>query len=182
MRRDANNMNPKTAVPFWLLVGASCVAIGAAVLTFPVRSVLADALLSRPPVVAPTVAVPVKSATPVLAEDKQAESKVPKHLLRGVASWYGGVFNGRKTANGETYDMYAMTACHPTLPFGTQVRVVNMRNHRSVVVRINDRGFLYDGRIMDLSYGAAKELGMVHAGLAKVKLQILKEEVPGQSE
>lgn len=182
MRRNANNMNPKTAVPFWLLVGASCVAIGAAVLTFPVPSVLADALLSRPAAAAPAVTAPVKSATPVLMEDKQAESRIPKHLLRGVASWYGGVFNGRKTASGETYDMYAMTACHPTLPFGTEVRVVNTRNHKSVVVRINDRGYLYDGRIMDLSYGAAKRLGMVHAGLAKVKLQIVKEELPGQNE
>ena len=181
MRRNANNMNPKTAVPFWLLVGASCVAIGAAVLTFPVRSVLADALLSRPAAVAPVVTAPVKSATPALTEDVQAESKVPKHLLRGVASWYGGVFNGRQTASGEIYDMFAMTACHPTLPFGTKVRVVNTRNHKTVVVRINDRGFLNDGRIMDLSYGAAQKLGMVHAGLAKVKLQILKPEEPVQN-
>ena len=90
-----------------------------------------------------------------------------KDRIRGVASWYGGVFNGRKTASGEIYDMYAMTACHPSLPFGSIVRVVNVHNHRSVVVRITDRGDLVEeGRIIDLSYGAAQKLGMtqVRAG------------------
>ena len=91
-----------------------------------------------------------------------------------MASWYGGVFNGRKTASGETYDMYAMTACHPSLPFGSIVRVVNVHNHRSVVVRITDRGDLVEeGRIIDLSYGAAQKLGMTWSGLAKVDLQVL---------
>jgi rare lipoprotein A len=100
-----------------------------------------------------------------------------------VASWYGGVFNGRKTASGEVYDMYAMTACHPTLPFGSVVRVVNQSNHRSVVVRINDRGDLVvEGRIIDLSYGAARRLGMTHAGLADVDLQVLSLGKPGARE
>jgi rare lipoprotein A len=84
------------------------------------------------------------------------------------------VFNGRKTASGETYDMNAMTACHPSLPFGSIVRVVNVHNHRSVVVRITDRGDLVEeGRIIDLSYGAAKKLGMTWNGLAHVDLQVL---------
>ena len=94
--------------------------------------------------------------------------------IHGIASWYGGVFNGRKTASGEVYDMYAMTACHPSLPFGSIVRVVNESNHRSVVVRITDRGDLVEeGRVIDLSYGAAEKLGMTWAGLAKVDLQVL---------
>jgi len=94
--------------------------------------------------------------------------------MRGIASWYGSVFNGRKTASGETFDMYAMTACHPTLPFGTMVRVVNLRNKRSVVVRITDRGDLVEeGRVIDLSYGAAEKLQMTHRGLAKVSLEVL---------
>ena len=94
--------------------------------------------------------------------------------IHGIASWYGGVFNGRKTASGEIYDMYAMTACHPTLPFGSIVRVINERNHRSVVVRINDRGDLVEeGRIIDLSFGAADKLGMTWNGLAKVDIQVL---------
>ena len=93
---------------------------------------------------------------------------------RGVASWYGHPYHGRKTASGEVYDMYAMTACHPSLPFGSIVRVVNLRNHKTVVVRITDRGDLVDeGRVIDLSYGAAKKLGMTMSGLARVELQVL---------
>jgi rare lipoprotein A len=83
------------------------------------------------------------------------------------------VFNGRKTASGERFDMYAMTACHPTLPFGTVVRVVNHSNGRAVVVRITDRGYLYGGRILDLSYGAAQKLEMIKPGLTKVDLEVL---------
>jgi rare lipoprotein A len=94
-------------------------------------------------------------------------------MLRGIATWYGGVFNGRRTASGEVFDMYAMTACHPTLPFGSVVRVVDLHNQRSVVVRITDRGYLYTGRIIDLSYGAAEKLGMTKAGVARVKLEVI---------
>jgi len=94
-------------------------------------------------------------------------------MLHGIASWYGGVFNGRHTASGERFDMYAMTACHPTLPFGSLVRVVNLENKRSVVVRITDRGYLFDGRVIDLSYAAAKKLSMTKSGLASVKLEVL---------
>ena len=94
-------------------------------------------------------------------------------MLRGIATWYGTVFNGRKTASGETFDMYAMTACHPTLPFGSLVKVVNLKNKRSVVVRITDRGDMAEGRIIDLSYGAAEKLAMTEAGLAPVVLQVL---------
>jgi rare lipoprotein A len=94
-------------------------------------------------------------------------------MLHGIASWYGGVFNGRHTASGERFDMYAMTACHPTLPFGSLVRVVNLNNGRSVVVRITDRGYLYEGRILDLSYGAAQKLAMTKPGLAPVELEVL---------
>jgi rare lipoprotein A len=94
-------------------------------------------------------------------------------MLHGIASWYGGVFNGRHTASGERFDMYAMTACHPTLPFGSLVRVVNLNNGRSVVVRITDRGYLYEGRVLDLSYGAAQKLAMTKPGLAPVELEVL---------
>jgi rare lipoprotein A len=95
-------------------------------------------------------------------------------VLHGLASWYGGVFNGRHTASGERFNMYAMTACHPTLPFGTLVRVVNLQNRRSVVVRITDRGDLVEeGRIIDLSFAAAEQLAMTKAGLAPVQLQVI---------
>jgi rare lipoprotein A len=96
-----------------------------------------------------------------------------KALLRGIASWYGEAFDGRTTASGERFDMYAMTACHPTLPFGSMVRVVNLKNGRSVVVRITDRGDLATGRIIDLSFAAAEKLAMTNSGLAPVRLDVL---------
>jgi rare lipoprotein A len=171
MRRNADNVNSKSSLQFWLLVATFCVALAGLLFTIPTRTVQADAALSKPAVASP--AAVVKAPTPTLVEDLQAERRMPANLLHGIASWYGSAFDGRQTASGETYNMYAMTACHPTLPFGTKVRVVNMRNHRSVIVRITDRGLLYDGRVMDLSYGAAEKLGMVKSGLAPVKIQIL---------
>ncbi len=92
---------------------------------------------------------------------------------RGLASWYGRDFHGRRTANGEIYNMYAMTAAHKTLPLGTWVRVYNLRNKRQVVVRINDRGPFVRNRIIDLSYKAAKKLGIVGPGTAPVKIVAL---------
>lgn len=87
---------------------------------------------------------------------------------RGVASWYGNPFHGRKTASGETYNMYAMTAAHKTLPFNTVVRVTRVDNGASVSVRINDRGPFVKGRIIDLSYEAARQLGIIGSGHATV--------------
>jgi rare lipoprotein A len=92
---------------------------------------------------------------------------------RGIASWYGKDFHGKKTSNGEIYDMYAMTAAHKTLPLGTYVRVHNLENNRELEVRINDRGPFVRGRIIDLSYTAAKELGLVGPGTAKVEIVAL---------
>ncbi len=92
---------------------------------------------------------------------------------KGIASWYGKKFHGRPTSNGETYDMYAMTAAHKTLPLGVEVRVVNKRNGKSIVVRINDRGPFIAGRIIDLSYTAAKELDVVEPGTAPVEIVAL---------
>jgi rare lipoprotein A len=91
----------------------------------------------------------------------------------GKASWYGKKFHGRKTANGETYNMYGISAAHKTLPLGTWVRVVNLENQRTLDVRINDRGPFVHGRIIDLSYGAAKKLGVVGPGTAKVRISSL---------
>ncbi|MGB6193778.1 MAG: septal ring lytic transglycosylase RlpA family protein [Terracidiphilus sp.] len=171
MTRNANNVNQRPTWQLWLLMVVSGVALGGTFVTLPTRTVLADAVLSRP--TAAAAPAPVVRPTPVFTEDIQAERKVPAHLLHGFASWYGSVFHGRKTASGETFDMNAMTACHPTLPFGSLVRVVNLRNHRSVIVRITDRGLLYNDRIMDLSYAAAAKLGMIRSGVAPVKIQIL---------
>jgi rare lipoprotein A len=96
------------------------------------------------------------------------------HYLRGLASWYGRDFHGRKTANGETYDMYKLTAAHRTLPLGTRVRVWNVENGRSCILRVNDRGPFIEGRILDLSYAAALELEMAIKGVATVQIEILE--------
>ncbi len=98
---------------------------------------------------------------------------------RGLASWYGRDFHGKKTSNGENYNMYAMTAAHKTLPLGTYVRVYNLENHRQVKVRINDRGPFVRGRIIDLSYTAASKLGVVGPGTAKVEVVALGTPVSG---
>jgi rare lipoprotein A len=95
------------------------------------------------------------------------------YLERGVASWYGPGFHAERTSNGESYDMYAMTGAHKTLPLPAYVRVTNLRNGRSVVVRINDRGPFKDGRIVDLSYTAAAKLDMLKDGTALVEVQAL---------
>lgn len=93
------------------------------------------------------------------------------YKVEGIASWYGKQFHGRLTTSGERYDMFAMTAAHPTLPIPSYVRVTNLRNGRTVVVKINDRGPFHRGRILDLSYAAAHRLGFVAQGSAKVMIQ-----------
>ena len=95
------------------------------------------------------------------------------YVEKGQASWYGRKFHGRKTSNGETYNMHAMTAAHKTLPMNTWVRVENLENGKKVTVRINDRGPFVAGRIIDLSYKAARRLGMVGPGTARVKVTAL---------
>lgn len=92
---------------------------------------------------------------------------------RGIASWYGSKFHGRKTSNGEIYDMYAMTAAHKTLPLGVYVRVTHLQSGRSIIVRVNDRGPFVAGRVIDLSFAAANKLGMADAGTAMVQVQAL---------
>lgn len=97
-----------------------------------------------------------------------------KYDLDGDASWYGPGLNGNKTASGEIFDMYGMTAAHKKLPFGTIVVVTNKKNNKSVVVRINDRGPFTKGRIIDLSYGAAYLIDMVKAGVVPVEVEVIE--------
>ena len=99
-------------------------------------------------------------------------------MERGVASWYGRKFHGRRTANGERFDMHDMTAAHPTMPLPSRVRVTNLENGRSVVVRVNDRGPFKSDRILDVSYAAAQELGMIETGTALVEVQTLETPHP----
>ncbi|CAD7838641.1 septal ring lytic transglycosylase RlpA family protein [Olavius algarvensis spirochete endosymbiont] len=95
-----------------------------------------------------------------------------------MASWYGGVFQGRKTANGEIYDAMQFTCAHKTLPFGTYLTVTNLENNRTVRVRVNDRGPFVNERIIDLSYAAARELGMIQNGIAKVHIEVEESAIP----
>lgn len=97
---------------------------------------------------------------------------------RGVASWYGAQFHGKVTASGERFDMGAFTAAHRTLPLGSMVRVVNLANGKHARVRITDRGPYVNGRILDLSYAAAVQLGMVEAGLSVIQLEVVGDRRP----
>jgi rare lipoprotein A (peptidoglycan hydrolase) len=103
---------------------------------------------------------------------KQAGKTKPYQV--GTASWYGQNFEGKPTASGELYNMYDMTAAHLTLPIGSYVRVTNLHNGKAVVVRVNDRGPIVPGRIIDLSYGAAEVLQFRHKGLLRVRLDVVE--------
>ncbi len=96
-------------------------------------------------------------------------------VQEGVVSWYGAAFHDRKTASGEPFDSGALTMAHPSLPFGTRVKVTNLRNGRSVVVRVNDRGPFVGTRIADLSQAAATEIGMMRRGVARARIEVLQD-------
>jgi len=110
---------------------------------------------------------------PATATKSKASNKSKPYQV-GTASWYGSYFQGLETASGEPYNMYDMTAAHPTLPLGTFVKVTNLRNGKAVIVRVNDRGPVVDGRIIDVSYQAAQVLGMKSSGIQRVRLDIVK--------
>lgn len=95
------------------------------------------------------------------------------YVERGIASWYGRKFHGRRTSSGETYDMYAMTAAHKSLPLPTYVKVLNLRNGREIIVKVNDRGPFHDNRIIDLSYVAAAKLGIIENGTGLVEVRAI---------
>ncbi len=101
------------------------------------------------------------------------KTTVLTRIKSGMASWYGSVLHGHLTASGRRFNMYELTAAHRTLPFGSKVKVTNLRNHRSVVVTITDRGVLFPERVIDLSWGAAKELNMLKMGVDPVKLELI---------
>ena len=107
---------------------------------------------------------------------KNISGREIKHrkTMTGVTSFYAEDFHGKVTANGETYDMYGLTAAHKTLPFNTLIRVTNMENKKSLVLRVNDRGPYAKGRILDCSYGAAVKLGFIGNGTAKVKIDVME--------
>jgi len=111
---------------------------------------------------------------------KEADKKSPRYqfysgVQTGIASYYADEYHGRKTSNGEIYDMYKLTAAHPVLPFNTKVKVTNTKNGKSVTVRINDRMPDFKNRIIDLSYAAAKQIDMIVDGIIEVKVEILDQ-------
>jgi len=124
-----------------------------------------------PPPAAPTTPPSPGAPAPSSPRTPAAPAAPIVQGEEGIASWYGHPYHGRRAASGEIYNMYAMTAAHRTLPFGTEVRVHDLENGRDVTVRINDRGPFVEGRIIDLSYAAAQAMGM--PGLAQVRLEIL---------
>jgi rare lipoprotein A len=168
----------KRSHQIYLLAGISSAALTVVVITLSTQSVQADARLPKPAPIAHPLqnAAPLRNATPPSLEAKRPEPESRTKTLRGLASWYGSVFHGRHTASGERYDMYAMTACHPTLPFGTLVRVENLSNHKSVVVRINDRGDLKNKRAIDISYAAAEKLHILKSGVTRVAMEVIRPE------
>lgn len=119
-------------------------------------------------------AAPVAENRGAKVTTKKTSSKVdPRPYQVGEASWYGKAFHGRTTASGEDFDMFELTAAHRRLPLGTLVKVTNLRNGKSVIVRINDRGPYVNNRIMDLSYGAARMLEF-RGGLERVRLDLVQ--------
>jgi rare lipoprotein A len=122
------------------------------------------------PVSAPFAPRPANAIVPT----HQPTAKVRRAAnFFGIASWYGAVLNGHRTASGEIFDMNRLTAAHRTLPFGTLVRVVDVRSGKSVIVRINDRGVLFSDRVIDLSRAAADQLGIRRSGITSVRLEVL---------
>lgn len=174
IRRRSGAVCLNAPLRIWLLAGVVALIVVAGAVSFATRSVQAHAVLTQPAASVPPSIPAVLHAAPESPKPGGTVAAVQhRSIFHGLASWYGNTFNGRKTASGERFDMTAMTACHPSLPFGSLVRVVNLKNGRSVIVRITDRGELAEGRIIDLSFAAAEKLAMTNSGLAPVVLNVL---------
>lgn len=121
--------------------------------------------------IAAKIEIPEEEPSVIEKLNTVASNTVRKFSQTGVASWYGRQFHGRKTASGETFDMNAMTAAHRSLPLNCYIRVTNRSNGKSVIVKVNDRGPFHGNRVLDLSHGAAKSIGVTNAGTAKVSIE-----------
>jgi rare lipoprotein A len=155
---------------FWPVSLVLSLAMAAACWMDSTLTVEADVQLARP---ASTLPPPAPPKSLLSAPREPDSSAIPRDALRGLATWYGMVLEGHPTASGERFHMEAMTAAHKTLPFGTLVRVINLRTRKSVVVRVNDRGVLPENRVIDLSCAAAEQLDIIRRGVVPVKLEIL---------
>ena len=166
--------------PFIPLVVAGLTTAGAVVLPVLARELEPESvresvdLALNSAIEAETLPAAEPVAAPVKAEPPKPPAPAVVSVSTGQASWYGPGFFGNRTANGEVFRPGTLTAAHRTLPFGTRVRVTNLWNGRSAVVRINDRGPFHGSRVIDLAHGAANQLGLVSSGVAKVKLEVLR--------
>ena len=133
-----------------------------------------DLVVEPQATLSPSEVKPVLIPHPELPKPKLKVVPEVVRVITGEASWYGPGFYGNLTANGEVYRRGTMTAAHRTLPFGTKVRVTNLWNGRTAVIRINDRGPFIDHRVIDLGHGAASDLGLTASGIAQVKLEVLR--------
>lgn len=133
----------------------------------------------RIPIPIPTFGIGSHSRTAVAQSTDPNDLTTNPYILPseriqyGIASWYGKEFHGRRAANGEPYDMYALTAAHRTLPFNTKIKVTNLESGKSCILRVNDRGPFVDGRILDVSYQSAKDSGFINQGITEVRIEVL---------
>lgn len=156
---------------FAVLLSISIAAAGCGHRTYTTRAPAPAPQQAPYPPPAPGAQIPAPSGQPPAAE---TQPSIPgQYVEEGIASWYGVPFNGHRTSDGEIYNMYEFTAAHRTLPFGSVVQVTDLSNGRQIDVRINDRGPFVNNRIIDLSYSAAKALGMVGPGTAPVRLRVV---------
>lgn len=165
-----------------ILIAISAVAVRAAESSLratPVKPTHGAAMAINSAAVAGTQ--PVLPA-PAPANVVNAHNSHVINMMSGNASWYGSVLQGHRTASGVIFDEHQLTAAHRTLPFGTMVRVTDLRSHRSVIVKITDRGVLFSDRAIDLSYAAASELGMVRDGVHPVRLTVVPKNDPSLAE
>jgi rare lipoprotein A len=184
-RQKSRTSNGKRSAMFWIAGAALSLwfswsglavslIVAAVFFADSTMTVQADTMLARP-----AATLPPPGPSDLVTGTKATAVKKPAKAfdgLRGIASWYGKVLDGRKTASGERFNMMAMTCAHKSLPFGTLVRVVDLHTKKSVVVRVTDRGILPDDRVVDLSYAAARELGTLKTGVAKVVLEVIPQE------
>jgi rare lipoprotein A len=150
---------------------AESLAVFLSIASLGVGAASGPSSLEADKVTQPTVSQIETAGHNTLLNKSRNSSKLKAYQV-GTASWYGEQFQGKQTASGEPFDMRDFTAAHPSLPLGTFVRVTNLRNGKAVVVRINDRGPVVDGRIIDLSYNAARALGFKDRGLQRVRLDL----------
>ncbi len=162
--------------PRLLALALLCLAV-AAMAGCGKRSVSGTQVTSPPATTAPSA--PGTKPYTVMGQTYYPLQSGHGYVEEGVASWYGKDFHGKKTANGEVYDMHGMTAAHKVLPFGTQLRVTNLDNNRTIVVRVNDRGPFVANRIIDLTRTGAEQLDMIGPGTARVRLESVGS-IPGQ--